>query len=170
MLKLPAPVNAMLTRCGIGITGEGKKPTKGDRIIGTDGLCWCNCIECMRDFAIELRLTLWHLRDMPETRWLAGGDTGISAKTIWEVMTGIVPPEMERVGIPHDPDDFMRCHRLLEEFPAWRARLPEVAARHPEWIKLVEHWDELDALRQEEIPSGKGPAHKLYARLKELGG
>lgn len=68
--------------------------------------------------------------------------------------------------IPYDPDDFGRCHRLLDRFPAWRLRLGEVPAVYPAWTPLVPAWDELTALYVEELPSGRCP--KLYARLREL--
>ncbi len=103
-------------------------------------------------------------------QWLAGPDTGISSCTIYGVLYadgGYV----HRFGevwadVPHDPADFGRCHRLLKLFPAWRARLGEVADKHPKWRPLVEHWDELEALYGEELPSGTAP--KLWARMREL--
>lgn len=95
--------------------------------------------------------------------WLTNGDTGISSETIWSVLTG---HPVRRAGVPRDPQDFGRCHRLLKVMPAWRARLPEVAAKYPEWKPLVDAWDELTALYEEELPKGR-PA-KLYDRMKEL--
>ena len=95
--------------------------------------------------------------------WLSNGDTGISSKTIWSALTGNL---IERTGIPHDPSDFGRCYRLLKVMPAWRARLHEVAAKFPEWEKLIDAWDELTALYEEELPTGRAP--RLYSRMKEL--
>ncbi len=75
-------------------------------------------------------------------------------------------------GVPHDPTDFGRCSRLLAApfAKGWRARLPEVAKRYPElpWARLVDAWDELEALQAEELPTGKAP--KLYERLQTLAG
>lgn len=102
-------------------------------------------------------------------RWLASGDTGISSETIAHVMTG------RGVGAcnfgyapPRDPSDFGRCHRLLKLFPTFQTRMHEVSTRFPDWKPLVDHWEELTALYEEEEPSGNAP--KLYARMKELRG
>lgn len=98
-------------------------------------------------------------------QWLENGDTGVSSKTIWSVMMG---SGQDRLGsdVPHDPDDFGRCYRLLKVMPAWRARLGEVAAKHPAWRGLVDSWDELTALYEEELPKKSAP--KLYARMRQL--
>lgn len=100
--------------------------------------------------------------------WLAGSDTGISSKTIWSVMTGF--PVDVRPTIPLDPSDFGRCYRLLQEFPGWRERMPEVAAKHEHWKPMVDAWDELTALYEEEVDNPSGMAPKLYYRMKELRG
>lgn len=100
--------------------------------------------------------------------WLASGDTGISSKAIWTVLMGRVVDKRELWGggVPHDPDDFGRCYRLLKVMPSWRGRLAEVAAQLPHWKNLVEVWDELTGLYEEELPTGRCP--KLYERMKDL--
>lgn len=97
--------------------------------------------------------------------WMRNGDTGVSSETIWHVMTG---ETVRSHGIPWDPSDFGRCYRLLKVMPSWRGRMPEVADRFPEWRPLVDAWDELTALYEEEAPNHTGPAPKLYARMQEL--
>jgi len=99
-----------------------------------------------------------------EQAWLASGDTGVSSATIWSVMTGF-PGSYGWYDTPHDPDDLGRCVRLLDRFPAWRSRMPEVALRYPRWAPLVEVWGELEALYREEAPTGKAP--RCYARMQE---
>lgn len=98
--------------------------------------------------------------------WALSWDTGISSKTIWNVLIGV--DRFEEVGAPpQDPDDFGRCSRLLALAPAeWRARLGEVATKYPAWSMIVANWDTLEALYQEELPTGKAP--KLFAELKKL--
>jgi hypothetical protein len=99
--------------------------------------------------------------------WLTNGDTGISSETIWSVLTGRrISRAHWRADIPQDPDDFGRCYRLLKIAPSWREHLSEVAAKYPEWTRLVEAWDELTALYEEELPSGRAP--RLYARMRQL--
>ena len=41
-------------------------------------------------------------------------------------------------------------------------------AAYPEWAPLVAVWDELTALYEEELPSGRCP--KLYDRMQQLRG
>ena len=99
--------------------------------------------------------------------WLMGPDKGTSSLAIFAAMTGTDTPDgFSSPGIPHDPSDFGRCHRLLQHFPEWRRRMPDVARRFPGWAPLVAVWDELTALYEEELPTGAFP--KLYARLREL--
>jgi len=98
-----------------------------------------------------------------EDAWLFGADTGMSSKSIFGVMTG---KPVGEGSFPWDPDDFGRCYRLLAKFPGWRSRLSEVSQKYPAWSGLVENWDELTALYEEELPRNRAP--KLYARMQEL--
>jgi hypothetical protein len=97
--------------------------------------------------------------------WTVGGDTGTSSETIWGVMTGIEPPGRWHGDTPCDAADFGRCYRLLQRFPAWRKRLPEVAERWPAWRPLVADWDEVTALYEKE-PSPYNQA--VSKRLREI--
>lgn len=98
--------------------------------------------------------------------WLEGGDTGTSSITICRVLGGI--GDRTRVGWPFDPADFGRCYRLLKLFPAWCARMPEVATAYPNtpWVPYVREWERMTALYEEELPSGTAP--KLYALMQSL--
>lgn len=107
--------------------------------------------------------------------WIVGRDTGISSKTIWSVMMDAVPtnPHPFDFDIPHDPDDFGRCYRLLETIPEWRARLREVAARFPAWSGLVDNWSELEEMFLDVVgPTGKDwnleASRRMYERMREL--
>lgn len=98
--------------------------------------------------------------------WLRSWDTGTSSLTIFCAFTGRhefgpgVGP-----NVPHDPADFGRCYRLLKVAPPeWRAGLQRVAERFPQWAPLVARWGELEALYEEELPTGKAP--RLYARMR----
>lgn len=83
--------------------------------------------------------------------WIAGRDIGISSKTIWAVMMGVESGSGPLGSdVPHDSDDFGRCYRLLQLIPEWRARLSEVAARHPQWRGVVANWDTLTQLYEED--------------------
>jgi hypothetical protein len=48
--------------------------------------------------------------------WLQGRDTGTSSVTICSVITGL-PSHHGHYDVPHDPDDFGRCYRLLKLLP-----------------------------------------------------
>jgi len=102
---------------------------------------------------------------MTHIEWLLSGDTGVSSKTIFAVMTG---SDMKGADVPHDPDDFGRCYRLLSHFPEWKTRLSEVAAKFPIWGPMVAAWEELAALYEKETKNHCGVAPKLYDRMKTL--
>ncbi len=76
--------------------------------------------------------------------WLMSDDTGTSSKTIVAALNGLAP--LRYADVPHDPDDFGRCYRLLLLFPEYRERLPEVARRHPKWGPMIDAWDELTSM------------------------
>lgn len=102
-----------------------------------------------------------------EVAWLRGTDTGTSSLTIFSVLARCKHMVTSRhvPDIPYDIDDFGRCHRLLERFPEWRARLPEVAKAHPRWKRLVAAWPTLTALYEEALDSEEPSAPTRGARV-----
>lgn len=98
--------------------------------------------------------------------WRNGRDTGLSSVAIWNHMLGIAPAG-SGFAYPHDPDDLKRCVRLLEAFPEWRDRMPEMAEHGPFWAALVEVWDEIVGLLAEECPGPRGTAPRCYARMEQ---
>lgn len=104
-----------------------------------------------------------------ENQWLLGGDTGISSKVIWAVMTGNNPIVVVQgtLDAPRDPSDFGRCYRLLQEFPEWQFRLNELRNISKNWRTFADSYLELVNLWLEESPSGNCP--KMYDKMKELG-
>lgn len=109
---------------------------------------------------------------MSPEEWLDSWDRGTSSETLYVALTGAPLEGHDRHGVPIDPADFGRCHRLLAVAPDWRARLNKpgtvriLEALCPGWARLVARWDDLERLYEEESPSGSAP--KLYALLKEL--
>lgn len=73
---------------------------------------------------------------------------------------------------PHDPDDFVRCRRLLALIPDGAARLGEVAEAFPgtKWPALVSCWPELESLYLQEENNASGNAPRLYARICKANG
>ncbi len=95
--------------------------------------------------------------------WRAGWDTGLSSLAIYTHMKGGIPRHDTH---PRDPDDFGRCYRLLKIAPEWRARIAEVGAHGLAWEAIATHWDELERLYEEELPTKVAP--KLYALMQVL--
>lgn len=106
--------------------------------------------------------------------WASGLHVGISSATIYTVMMGQKPKMESTIGFPpSDPSDLGRCLRLLRIRPDWRPRLQEVADRFPKWQTLVDHWDEIEALMEEEVgwDWSKGQrAPRTYERMKAMEG
>lgn len=96
--------------------------------------------------------------------WLFSNDTGISSKTILAVILGF-PCDWK--SPPSDPSDFGRCYRLLKKIPELRPEMHLMRSEGEVWGRLVDAWDELERLYEEEEPSGTAP--KLYERMKQLG-
>jgi len=99
--------------------------------------------------------------------WAVGDDTGTSSKTIWTVMTGISADTWTFGYCPSDASDFGRCYRLLQRFPAWRQRLPEVVERFPEWTPLVRDWDKLSALYEQQPDAYNKAVCQFLRKLRE---
>ncbi len=104
--------------------------------------------------------------------WLATGDRGQSSNTLFGVMTGI--PLWGRWGKDHpwDPDDFVRCEKLLRAVPEFRPRLQEMAAVSPVWARLVENWQHIVSLIEAEASGAfdghRGTAPEAYKLMKTL--
>lgn len=116
-------------------------------------------------------------RQLTKLREWLRTDGGLSSYTIVWVLV----PELRdfadecarSFGVGHapvDPSDFNRCRQVLSLIPGGVGRLDEVArAFHLfGWRRLVDNWDELDALFVEESKNESGMAPKLYERMKQL--
>lgn len=100
-------------------------------------------------------------------RWLFSRDTGMSSKAILgHMMAGVSDG-----SYPHDPSDLGRCLRLLEIFPQWKERIPEMAKYGPVWTVYARHWPDLQKSMEEEVGIGweKGrKAPKTYELMHRL--
>lgn len=102
--------------------------------------------------------------------WFAGPDTGVSSKVIWLTMMRM-PVQLLGPGLPEppqDPSDFGRCYRLLNRFPEWRQRLPEVAALYPRWVPMVREWDKLTEMYEAVLASGAKTAPEMFDLMQKL--
>jgi hypothetical protein len=101
-------------------------------------------------------------------RWLAAGEVGMSSKAMALTALGTDPTDRYgRVNYPHDPDDLLRCVKLLNLCPEVRdVAFPKLAELSLQWKGLISEWDEIVALMWEECPTGRGSAPKAYERMK----
>lgn len=101
--------------------------------------------------------------------WFATGERGISSEAMACAVADIKPNDLHaRFGNhPSDPDDFERCVKFLAAVPEARLHMGKVAKLSTVWARMVEHWEELEALFTEEYPTNSAP--KLYERMKQLG-
>ncbi len=98
-------------------------------------------------------------------QWMAGEDTGMSSKAIATHMAGVGSDG----SYPHDPADLGRCLRLLERFPEWKARMPEMASYGKIWRTYADNWSDLEKSMADEvgIDWSKGrEARKTYALMR----
>lgn len=102
----------------------------------------------------EIATLLLDRGDKPHERWWKGTDVGTSSATIFGVLADVkwlpaiidAAREMGNGSTPRDSADFARCSRLLDLFPEWRARLPEVAVTFPDtqWPHIIARWSEIE--------------------------
>jgi len=108
---------------------------------------------------------------MKPEQWIINGEVGTSSKTIWAVMMdGVLPIRKDSFDydVPHDPDDFSRCWKLLVLFPEWRTRLPEVASQFPAWVGFVREWDKLTVMYEALLADDKHYSCEMYDIMKTL--
>lgn len=78
--------------------------------------------------------------------WFGCGDTGLSSVCMVRHFLG---REQDEIHHPHDADDFGRCLRFLERFPAYREKIPTLTTLSVVWAGIVERWSELETAYQE---------------------
>lgn len=112
-------------------------------------------------------------------QWLNNNDTGISSRTIASVLEHEwFMPSHFKFDIPHDPDDFGRCHRLLQSVPRYKNRLHEVAEKVPFWKPYIDNWEKMTQLyirdtkgldpSKFEWYSSELKSHELYEFMQKL--
>jgi hypothetical protein len=93
--------------------------------------------------------------------WVATGAVGTSSNWMLHCMTGFNalgwlhhrgPASTPDLGHPRDIGDFARCRRLLEAQPNLQERLGTVAQSDPTWALFIDHWSEICASMDMEVP------------------
>lgn len=108
------------------------------------------------------------------TQWLASGQRGLSSEAIVRHLTGQPVGRFASTrhpDYPHDPDDFRRCQLLLRKVPLAGLVFGQMRTASPVWARLVDAWDEIAALIQEEAPDyldGRGSAPRAYRLMRRV--
>lgn len=104
--------------------------------------------------------------------WWEIGERGASSECMARIAGGSnVTDRHGFINYPHDPDDLNRCIKLVKVAPEVRKAFPEIAAAHPCWKVIIEHWDELVKMFHEEAGedwSKRVAAGKTYDRMQRL--
>lgn len=105
----------------------------------------------------------------PEDRaewWLQYGEHGMSSCAIFTTITGRAVEGKREISHPHDPSDFNRCHKLLVCVPEFRQLLHLMKKVSPEWENLVNNWDKLTTMLEEQLKTNK--PNGMYELMHEL--
>ena len=97
--------------------------------------------------------------------WLSQGERGTSSNTIFQTLSG--QNIKAWMSHPCDPDDFRRCYLLLKTIPEWKADLYKLKEISPVWSKLVDNWDKLTSMLEEQMETHK--PNGMYEFMESLG-
>ena len=106
---------------------------------------------------------------MAVVRWLAAGNTGVSSETMAFWLGFAIKRSCG--GHPWDPSDFDRCLKLLAAVPELRPQLAAMRGLSIEWARLVDRWDDIEALHLDEVGLGwtkADRAPRTYALMKSV--
>lgn len=85
--------------------------------------------------------------------WAENGEHGMSSKAMFNCLSKNL--NICKFGnyenTPSDPDDFGRCYKLLKAVPQWRLRLIELSVLSTGWKNLVENWDVLEKMYEQNV-------------------
>ncbi|MBQ68900.1 hypothetical protein CL689_02440 [Candidatus Saccharibacteria bacterium] len=130
---------------------------------------------CMLDKNHDFKGVLWEQKTQAAKKstleykiieWMASDDTGVSSKTMAFIAAGVPLRKIDYVSGPLDSGDFGRCYRLLKAVPEIRDYFPDIARKVKSFKAIIKHWDELSALYEKEIGSGR--YIETTQRMREL--
>lgn len=106
---------------------------------------------------------------MKVCEWMSMGKVGISSATMASIALGLKKNiYSDHFGYPYDPADLNRCRILVKHIPEIRDSFKKIGRRVPGFKPILDNWDELIALLDEEMRKKTGSAPCTYARMKEL--
>jgi hypothetical protein len=94
--------------------------------------------------------------------WKTNGEHGLSSMAIWKCLMGYGGNSTDH---PYDPDDFYRCYKLLQCVPEWKMELNKVKSLSKEWSNLVDNWDKLTEMLEEQL---SGKENEMYEFMQTL--
>lgn len=111
----------------------------------------------------------------PVSVWLTHGKTGISSETIAKTLFPEIANKHPQIirgnydgGHPHDPSDFIRCQGFFEAVPGSRDRLGEMSGVSPQWAALVENWEQIEDLLEEDLAHDSNRAPETYKFMRQV--
>lgn len=96
--------------------------------------------------------------------WWENGERGVSSEIMWYVLQG--RPNPRHGSHPLDPDDFRRCYLLIKTVPEWKDRLPFLKPLSTAWSNLVDNWDKLTEMLEEQMRTKKD--NGMYDLMQRL--
>jgi hypothetical protein len=99
--------------------------------------------------------------------WLENGERGMSSETIFRhLCSEPLLPDIPNYAHPKDPDDFRRCYMLLKAIPEWRDEIWKLSILSPVWKKIVDKWDRLCWMLEEQLG---GKENDMWKFMEGLG-
>ena len=98
--------------------------------------------------------------------FVENGEHGISSSTMLYHLTGRKIGE-PGLGHPSDPDDFKRCHKLLQAIPQLKTQLQSMKRLGKTWANLVDNWDKLTTMYEDLVEKKKD--NGMFDFMKTLG-
>lgn len=107
--------------------------------------------------------------ELKAIKWLMGRKVGKSSKSMLAAHLSINLED--GYSHPHDPSDLNRCFILLETIPEIRNSFNKIANISKEWKLIIENWEDLKILFEEEAGRDwcKGRSAPItYKRMRDL--
>lgn len=106
--------------------------------------------------------------------WAEHGEHGISSVTMFNHLSRhlqVRKLKNEYPSTPSDPDDFSRCYKLLQAVPQFKARLHELKDLSPQWASLVDNWEKLTEMYEQNVKEDWKNYKKIgmYEFMESLG-
>lgn len=99
--------------------------------------------------------------------WMFNGDVGTSSQTMAAIACGLTKMKYG-FSRPYDSGDFNRCYKLVLLVPEIKEHFPKIKELHPEFGPILDNWDRLVMLLEEDKKESPNKATRLWLAMKEL--